>query len=82
MINVPGEMMFGDPSAMVDMAERSAGVSDRTVERGTKKLTLHPTQLIHGGIFKKWLQFGVGEDPIVKFVDQFRNRLLPANSII
>ena len=46
-VNIQSKMMFGNTFSMVDMAERPAGVSNRTVERGAEKFELHATEYIN-----------------------------------
>ena len=69
MINVQSKMMFGNASPMVDMAKRLTRVCYWAIKRCTKEFALHSTKFIHRGIIKKRLQFGVGQDAIIKVTE-------------
>jgi hypothetical protein len=79
-VNVQRKMMFGNTFSMVDMTERPTRVSGRTVERGAEKFTLHSTEFINRGVFKKRLEFRICQDTIIKIMDKFGDCLLTANA--
>jgi hypothetical protein len=74
-------MMFGNASSKVNMTERPTAVCNRTVERGAEKLSLHPTEFIHRGVFEKRFEFRIGQDTVIKVMDKFGDDLFTTNSL-